>query len=108
MPRVVLFTEKKETSLLFKKLSLDLHRHAVLGQAPASDKQLVQKFGVTKFPTLFVSPAGAPLDATATSYQWTEYDGACGGGVCVCVCVCVCANGCTCVTHNSNAYDLTV
>ena len=75
LPRVLLFTEKKETSVLYKKLSLDLHRAAVVGEAPSSDKVVTQKFGVTSFPALFVSPPG-PFDPKAESYQWTRYDGA--------------------------------
>jgi hypothetical protein len=59
LPRVLLFSEKKETSLLYKKLSADLDRLAVVGEAPSSDSVLVDKFGVTRFPSIFVCVGGA-------------------------------------------------
>jgi protein disulfide-isomerase A6 len=71
---VLLFTEKKDTPLLVKKLSLELHRAAVIGEAPASDKVLAGKFGVTSFPTLLVSPGGAQ-DPKAESFDWKRFDG---------------------------------
>lgn len=74
LPRVLLFTEKKDTPLLLKKLSLELHRAAVIGEAPSSDKTLAKKFGVTSFPTLLVSPGGAQ-DPKAESFEWKRFNG---------------------------------
>jgi hypothetical protein len=74
LPRVLLFSEKKDTSLLYKKLSVDLFRTAVLGEVHSSESALVQRFGVTSFPTILVS-GGGPHDSTTDTFQWQRYEG---------------------------------
>lgn len=74
LPRVLLFSEKKDTSALYKKLSMDFHRSAVFGQALSTDAKVVKQFGVTKFPAVFVSGPG-PHDPKAESFTWKQYEG---------------------------------
>jgi protein disulfide-isomerase A6 len=54
LPKAILFTNKDKTSDLYKGLSIDFHNRMVLGEAKHSDTKLVEKYGVTTFPTLLV------------------------------------------------------
>jgi len=54
LAKVILFTNKKETSNLYKALAVDFHHQLVLGEVKDSEKEIVDNFGVTKFPTLIV------------------------------------------------------
>ena len=74
LPRLLLISEKKETSLLYKKLSLELHRSAVVGEAPSSDAKIIAAFGADKFPAIFVSGPG-PHEPDQETYAWTRYEG---------------------------------
>jgi len=54
LPKAILFTNKDKTSDLYKALSIDFHHRFALGEAKHSDKKLVEKYGVTTFPTLLI------------------------------------------------------
>jgi len=54
LPKAILFTNKDKTSDLYKALSVDYHHRMVLGEAKHTDKKLVEKYGITDFPTLIV------------------------------------------------------
>ncbi len=71
---MLLFSEKKETSLLYKKLSVDFHRAALLGEVHSSDAALVKRYGVTTFPSIYVSGVG-PHDADAEAFLWSKFEG---------------------------------
>lgn len=54
LPKAILFSNKDKTSDLYKALSVDYHNRMALGEARHTDKKLVEKYGVTTFPTLLV------------------------------------------------------
>jgi len=54
LPKAILFTNKDKTSDLYKALAIDYRGRMVLGEAKHTDKKLVEKYGVTTFPTLLV------------------------------------------------------
>ena len=70
-PKVLLFTDKSSTPLLYKSLSTQFKAHLSFGEVQKASKDLVKQFDVTAFPTLLVLPAGA-----ATAESATRYDGA--------------------------------
>mmetsp|Transcript_23435 Transcript_23435/g.32746 ORF Transcript_23435/g.32746 Transcript_23435/m.32746 type:complete len:412 (+) Transcript_23435:178-1413(+) len=53
-PKALLLSEKTETTNLFKSLAIDFKDQITFGQAKSSYKELVDTFGVKKFPTLLV------------------------------------------------------
>ena len=53
-PAVLLFTDKYDTSLLYKGLSFQLRDVATFGEVRASNAIVSDKFGVGKYPTLLV------------------------------------------------------
>jgi len=62
LDKVLLFTNKKETTSLYKALSIDYHHQLSLGQVRDTEKSVVERYGVTKFPTLLVIPSsGEPV-----------------------------------------------
>lgn len=52
--KVLLFTTKKVTPPLYKALSKHFLSKLSFGEVRQSEKELIQRFGITKFPTLFV------------------------------------------------------
>ncbi len=67
MPKVLLFTDKPETPVLYRSLSIDFDGHLFLGVVNSQDA-LVEKFKVTKFPSVVVIPA-------ADETEFVAYDG---------------------------------
>jgi len=53
-PRVLLFTDKKETPAMFKSLSAKFKDHLVFGEISDSQRDLMKKYGVSKMPKLLV------------------------------------------------------
>jgi protein disulfide-isomerase A6 len=66
-PKALLFTTKSTTTPLFKALSVDFNNRLVLGEVRDTEKDIVAKFAVTKFPTLVI----VPKDST----EHVVYDG---------------------------------
>jgi protein disulfide-isomerase A6 len=67
--KVILFTERKSTSPLFKSLSKKFKGKINLGEARKSeDLALIKQYGVTKFPTLLAIKE-------PSSYEHEKYDG---------------------------------
>lgn len=58
LPKVILFTDKSSTPTLYKALSIDFHNAVEMAEVRKSQqsKSLLQRFSVTKFPTLLVIP----------------------------------------------------
>jgi len=52
-PKLVLCTDKPETPLLFRALSLEYFGKLILGEISHTEKELIEKLNVTKFPTIF-------------------------------------------------------
>jgi hypothetical protein len=71
LPRVLLFTAKLDGSVAFKKLSMEMHGRAVFGQVSSALADVAATFGVSEFPTLLVSPPGAPR----VGRGWRRYEG---------------------------------
>jgi len=58
LPKALLFTNKKETTPLYKGLAIDYHYTLNLGQVKDTDKAVVEKYKVDKYPTLLVVKEG--------------------------------------------------
>jgi len=58
LPKVLLFMNKKETTPLYKGLAVDYHYALNLGQVKDTDKAVVEKYKVDKYPTLLVVKQG--------------------------------------------------
>jgi len=52
LPTVLLFTDKPKTTNLYKALSIDFHHQLKLGQVSHTEKQIVSKYKIVKYPTL--------------------------------------------------------
>jgi hypothetical protein len=52
--KVLLFTERKTTAPIFKALSRQYKDKLFLGEVRKSETSLIQKYGITSFPTLLV------------------------------------------------------
>ncbi len=65
MPKVILFTDKDKTPLLYKALSNEFKKNLAFGDVSKTTKEVVKQFDITSFPTIVVLPAGA--EATAES-----------------------------------------
>lgn len=57
-PKALLFTDKGTTSALLRSLAIDFLSVIDVGQVRDKEKAAVAKFGVEKFPTLVLIPAG--------------------------------------------------
>jgi len=57
-PKALLFTEKGTTSALLKSVAIDFLDVIKVGQIRNKETQAVEKFGITKFPTLVLVPGG--------------------------------------------------
>jgi len=74
-PRVLLFTEKLGSSVLYKKLSVDFAGRALFGESSKFLEDMAELFGVTEYPTLLVSPPG-PHSLKEEAYKaWKRYEG---------------------------------
>ncbi|KKA28566.1 hypothetical protein TD95_002908 [Thielaviopsis punctulata] len=58
-PRALLFSEKGTTGTMLKSLAIDFLGQVVVGQVRSKEKATVEKYGITKFPTLVLVPAGS-------------------------------------------------
>jgi hypothetical protein len=56
--KVILFTSKKSTPCLFKALSKDFKGKLVFGEIRDSEKELIEKFGIQKFPAILAVTDG--------------------------------------------------
>jgi len=62
LAKALLFTDKAKTTDLYKALSTDFLHQIQLAQVKNTEKELVERFGVAKFPTLVVVPLeGEPV-----------------------------------------------
>ncbi|KAK3989962.1 protein disulfide-isomerase MPD1 [Cladorrhinum sp. PSN332] len=57
-PKALLFTDKGTTSALLKSIAIDFSDVVTIGQVRNKETKTVEKFGVTKFPTLVLLPGG--------------------------------------------------
>ncbi|KAK4200089.1 putative disulfide-isomerase [Triangularia verruculosa] len=65
-PKALLFTDKGTTSSLLKSIAIDFLDVITVGQVRNNQAKAVEKFGITKFPTLILLPGG---DAPAVTYD---------------------------------------
>jgi protein disulfide-isomerase A6 len=56
VPKVLLFTDKTSTATLYKSLAIDFHHRLAMGEVRKTQKALVDRYEITKFPTLVVIP----------------------------------------------------
>jgi hypothetical protein len=56
--KAILFTDKPKTPLMWKGLSVDLYNKMTLGEVKSSEKGILSRFKVTKFPTILVVKPG--------------------------------------------------
>jgi protein disulfide-isomerase A6 len=71
MAKVVLFTDKDKTPLLYKALAVEFRRGLEFGEIRSDQRALVKRFNVNKFPTVLVVPAaGAEPVAYSGSIQF--------------------------------------
>jgi protein disulfide-isomerase A6 len=54
LAKVLLFTNKKKTTNLYKGLSIDFHYLLKFGEIKDTEKSLIEKYDIKKFPTLLV------------------------------------------------------
>lgn len=80
LPRVLLLSDKKQSTATYASLSTTFASRGVFGQAPSSDKALMAAFGNPDLPALFVSPAGPhippPKEGNLTEgvyADWTRF-----------------------------------
>jgi len=64
--KVLLFTDKKSVPTLFKALALEYRNRLHFGWIKSSEKELVEKYKVEKFPTVLVQKKG---EETQTAYE---------------------------------------
>lgn len=57
-PKALLFTEKGTTSALLRSIAIDYLTVINVGQVRSKESELVEKFGIEKFPTLVLIPEG--------------------------------------------------
>jgi hypothetical protein len=57
VPKVLLFSDKKGTPLIFKALSVSFEKKLFFGLVRSEDEILAKKYSVKKFPTLIVVKA---------------------------------------------------
>jgi len=54
LAKVLLFTDKSSTSNLYKALSVDFHHRLAFGEVRKKEKDLVEKYEISTYPTLIV------------------------------------------------------
>jgi len=64
--KVMLFTDKKSVPTLFKALALEYRNRMHFGWIKSTEKELVEKYGVEKFPTVLVQKKG---ETTTTKFD---------------------------------------
>ncbi|CAG8746836.1 10116_t:CDS:2 [Gigaspora margarita] len=57
--KVVLFTNKDQTTPLYKALSCEFNNRLLFGEVREKETAIVEKFGIDKFPKLLVIPKGS-------------------------------------------------
>ncbi|CAG8568985.1 13515_t:CDS:2 [Racocetra fulgida] len=57
--KVVLFTNKNQTTPLYKALSCEFHKRLIFGEVKEKESAIVEKFGIKGFPKLFVVPSSS-------------------------------------------------
>ncbi|KAG6000039.1 hypothetical protein E4U21_005997 [Claviceps maximensis] len=57
-PKAILFTEKGTTSALLRSLAIDFLDVVSIGQVRNKEAKVVERFGIDKFPTFVLIPAG--------------------------------------------------
>ncbi|CAG8814993.1 27445_t:CDS:2, partial [Racocetra persica] len=57
--KVVLFTNKDQTTPLYKALSCEFHNRLIFGEVKEKESAIVEKFGIKGFPKLFVVPTSS-------------------------------------------------
>ncbi|KAK1998069.1 thioredoxin-domain-containing protein [Colletotrichum falcatum] len=57
-PKAILFTEKGTTSALLRSIAIDFLDAVNVGQVRSKESKVIEKFGVTSFPTLVLLPGG--------------------------------------------------
>lgn len=67
-PKVILFTDKKQTPSIYKAISKDWKDKVELGEVKSIEKDIAGKFGVSEFPTLI-----GIVDSVSLEYK--VYDG---------------------------------
>ncbi|KAK4176527.1 hypothetical protein QBC36DRAFT_329065 [Triangularia setosa] len=65
-PKALLFTDKGTTSSLLKSIAIDFLDVITVGQIRNTQAKAVEKFGITKYPTLILLPGG---DAPPVTYD---------------------------------------
>lgn len=77
LPRVLLIHTKKQTPLIYNRLSLQFDRRAIFGEMTGADEETLARFGITDddLPALLMSPPGGEVDAEAESLPWTRHTG---------------------------------
>ena len=69
LPHVLLFTDKTETSGLYKGMSARYHKRIAFGEVRIKDgKETAEQYEVDKFPTVLVFPPGVGEKDKATKY----------------------------------------
>jgi len=58
MPKVILFTDKETTPLLWKAISITFEEKMSMGIARKTQSDVVDKFNIKKFPTIVLSKTG--------------------------------------------------
>lgn len=74
VPKVLLFTDKKGTPMIYKGLSVAFEKKLNFGIVRSSDDILVQKYAVKKFPSLLVVKTGEkkPIPYDGKNYNFGE------------------------------------
>ncbi|PRP85343.1 hypothetical protein PROFUN_07051 [Planoprotostelium fungivorum] len=57
LAKVILFTDKPKSTALYKAISVDYHNRLAVAEVRNTAKSTVEKYEITKFPTLIVLPA---------------------------------------------------
>ncbi|GES95003.1 disulfide isomerase [Rhizophagus clarus] len=52
LSKILLFTNKEKTTYLYKALSVEFHNRLLLGEVRQKESQIIERFNITKFPTL--------------------------------------------------------
>lgn len=73
-PKALLFTEKGTTSALLRSIAIDYLSVIKVGQVRNKEKAAVEKYGIEKFPTLVLIPAGADAEPIIYSGEMNKAD----------------------------------
>ncbi len=59
LAKAILFSQKSSTPPLFKALSVEYEDRLILGEVRDTQKDICEKYGVTKFPSVLIFPKGS-------------------------------------------------